>query len=219
MAPIGAEHPIGALGAYWSQTYEPTAFEVETVVYLAAQSLATLSLPPDYSRVFAARIAALARAHELIDQKLSRQASITVNELLKAELAPYGEGTASRLVIEGADLVLESAQAVALGLAINELATNALKYGALATPRGRLEVRWQREDNHLVLDWREADGPEVRTAALESFGSRLLRRLVEGQLSGSVIRRLDKDGVNCRLEFPLSPVTPVISPADRSRAD
>ncbi|MBV8697399.1 hypothetical protein [Bradyrhizobium sp.] len=77
-------------------------------------------------------------------------------------------------------------------------------------------MRWQREDNHLVLDWLEADGPEVRTVALESFGS---RRLIEGQLSGSVIRRLDKDGVNRRLEFPLSRATPGTSPADPSRAD
>jgi two-component sensor histidine kinase len=247
MTPIGAETPIGALGAYWGQAYNPTTYEVETVeilaratasalenatlvaalsralaqaelardelrhrvknVYLAAQSLARLSLPPDYSRVFAARIAALARAHDLIDQKLSRQSTITVDELFDAELAPYSEGAPGRLTLDGPRIVLESAHAVALGLAINELATNALKHGALATPRGRLEVSWHLDGNHVVVDWREADGPEVRTAALESFGSRLLRRLVEDQLRGSVIRRLDKGGVNCRLEFPVGTVT------------
>jgi two-component sensor histidine kinase len=176
-------------------------------VYLAAQSLARLSLPPDYSRVFAARIAALARAHDLIDQKLSRQSTISVDELFDAELAPYSEGAPGRLTLGGPRIVLESAHAVALGLAVNELATNALKHGALATPRGRLEVSWHLDGNHVVVDWREADGPEVRTAALESFGSRLLRRLVEDQLRGSVIRRLDKGGVNCRLEFPVGTVT------------
>jgi len=162
-----------------------------------------LSLPPDYSRVFAARIAALARAHELIDKKLSQQDSISIGELLRAELEPYGENAPGRLVLGGPDLSLESAQGIALGLAVNELATNALKYGALATQSGRLEVNWRLEGNHLVLDWLEADGPEVRTAALESFGSRLLRRLIEGQLGGSVIRRLEKNGVTCRLEFPV----------------
>jgi two-component sensor histidine kinase len=243
MAPVGIEHPIGALGAYWGQVYQPTAYEIETVetlaratatalentrliaalsralaqaelardelrhrvknAYLAAQSLAALSLPPDYSRVFAARIAALARAHELIDQKLSQQASIGIGELLRAELEPYGQDSPGRLTVGGPDLSLDSAQAIALGLAVNELATNALKYGALATKNGRLEVHWKLEANHLVLDWLEADGPEVRTAALESFGSRLLRRLIEGQLGGSVIRRLEKNGVVCRLEFPV----------------
>jgi two-component sensor histidine kinase len=243
MAPVGIEHPIAALGAYWSAVYQPSDYEIETVetlaratatalenarlvsalsralaqaelardelrhrvknAYLAAQSLAMLSMPPDYSRVFAARIAALARAHELIDKKLSQQESISIAELLRAELEPYGENAPGRLVLGGPDLSLESAQGIALGLAVNELATNALKYGALATPNGRLEVGWRLEGNHLVLDWLEADGPEVRTAALESFGSRLLRRLIEGQLGGSVIRKLEKDGVTCRLEFPV----------------
>jgi two-component sensor histidine kinase len=246
MAPAGSERPIGALGAYWAQVYEPTHYEIETVetlaravataleharliaalsralsqaelardelrhrvknAYLAAQSLATLSLPPDYSKVFSARIAALARAHELIDQKMTNQASIAVGELLEAELEPYGHDAVGRMNLGGPQIVLDSAQAVALGLAVNELATNALKYGALATAKGRLDVQWRLEGNHLVVDWREADGPEVRTAALESFGSRLLRRLIEGQLRGSVIRQMEKDGVTCLLEFPITPV-------------
>ena len=171
--------------------------------YLAAQSLARLSLPPDYARVFSARIAALARAHELIDKKLARQSSIDIRELLEAELEAYGADAAGRLVIKGPSVVLESAQAIALGLVVNELATNALKYGALATAKGKLEVGWRIDRNHLVVDWREADGPEVRTAALESFGSRLLRRLIEGQLGGSIQRRLEKNGVICVMEFPL----------------
>ncbi|MGA7807566.1 sensor histidine kinase [Bradyrhizobium sp.] len=257
MAPIGHDHPIGALGAYWAQVYEPTDYEIATVetlaratanalenarlvaalsralaqaelardelrhrvknAYLAAQSLAVLSLPPDYSRVFSARIAALARAHELIDQKMARQASITISELLSAELEPYGHDAPDRLVVDGPAIVLDSAQAVALGLAINELATNALKYGALATPKGRLDVHWRLDGNHLVLDWREADGPEVRTAALESFGSRLLRRLIEGQLRGSIVRRLERCGVTCTLEFPLASVQASHVPSEVSR--
>lgn len=256
MAPIGIEHPIAALGAYWSEIYQPSDYEIETVetlaratatalqnarlvaalsralaqaelardelrhrvknAYLAAQSLAMLSLPPDYSRVFAARIAALARAHELIDKKLTQQDSIPISELLRAELEPYGENAPGRLVLGGPAFALESAQGIALGLAINELATNALKYGALATPNGRLDVSWSLEGNHLVLDWREADGPEVRTAALENFGSRLLRRLIEGQLGGSVIRRLEPNGVICRLEFPVRAVVAPDEPVGAS---
>jgi len=163
--------------------------------------------------VFSARIAALARAHELIDKKLTQQDSIQISELLGAELEPYGQNAPGRLVLGGPDLSLESAQGIALGLAVNELATNALKYGALATQNGRLQVSWRMEGNHLVLDWLEADGPEVRTAALESFGSRLLRRLIEGQLGGSVIRQLEKNGVTCRLEFPVRVVVTPDEPA------
>lgn len=252
MAPVGIGRPVGALGAYWGQVYQPSGYEIETIetlaratatalenarlvaalsralaqaelerdelrhrvknAYLAAQSLAALSLPPDYSRVFAARIAALARAHDLIDKKLSQQDSIRITELLEAELEPYGQDEPGRVVIGGPDLSLESAQGVALGLAVNELATNALKHGALATKQGRVDVQWKLEGNHLVLDWLEADGPDVRTDALESFGSRLLRRLIEGQLGGSVTRQLDKRGVTCRVEFPVR----VVPSPDRS---
>ncbi len=62
-------------------------------------------------------------------------------------------------------------------------------------------MTWRREGPHLVLDWRESDGPMVQGAALESFGSRLLRRLVEGQLQGTLRRQLQRSGVTCSIEF------------------
>jgi two-component sensor histidine kinase len=243
MAPVGVSSPVGALGAYWSNVYEPMDYEIETIEtlarctaaalenahlvaalsralsqaelardelrhrvknsYLAAQALGRLSLPVEHSEVFSSHIAALGRAHELIDLKLARQSSIRLSELMHAELEPYAQDAPGRLNIKGPDVTLESAQAVALGLAVNELATNALKYGALAAPKGRLDVEWRVDGSHLILIWREANGLAVRTAALESFGSRLLRRLVEEQLSGSLTRRLQANGVVCELEFPL----------------
>jgi two-component sensor histidine kinase len=243
MTPVGTSSPIGALGAYWSNVYEPTGFEIETIetlarctasalenahlvaalsralsqaelardelrhriknAYLAAQALGKLSLPREYSEAFSTNIAALARAHDLIDQKLANQSSIRLAELMHAELAPYGQDAPGRLNIRGPDVTLESAQAVALGLAVNELATNALKYGALAARKGRLDVQWHVDGNHLSLHWRETNGLAVRSAALESFGSRLLRRLIEDQLCGSITRRLEATGVVCVLEFPL----------------
>ncbi|MEO5774361.1 MAG: HWE histidine kinase domain-containing protein [Sphingomicrobium sp.] len=171
--------------------------------FMAAQALATLSLPEEHHRALNARIAALSRAHSLLDEKLAAQDSITLAELIHAELEPYGSEGPGRLNLAGGEIRLRSAEAVALGLAINELATNALKYGALSTPSGRLDVRWQMEGGTLQLSWRESDGPEVRAHAIESFGSRLLRRLVEGQLKGSVRRQLGEAGITCILEFPL----------------
>jgi two-component sensor histidine kinase len=171
--------------------------------FTAAQALATLALPVEHSMALNARIAALARAHDLLDEKLAHQESITLAELIEAELAPYATESPERLRVGGEGVRLGSAQAVALGLAINELATNALKYGALSAAHGRLDVSWRREGDHLTLEWRESDGPEVRAAAIENFGSRLLKRLVEGQLRGSVRRHLADEGVSCILEFPL----------------
>jgi two-component sensor histidine kinase len=75
----------------------------------------------------------------------------------------------------------------------------------LSTAAGRLTVRWRLDNNHVVLEWRETDGPRVRAAAIENFGSRLLRRLVEGQLKGSLRRELGGKGVSCIIEFPIPP--------------
>ncbi|GAA3891081.1 HWE histidine kinase domain-containing protein [Sphingomonas limnosediminicola] len=171
--------------------------------YTAAQALASLTLPLEHHRALNARIAALARAHELLDEQLAHQEFITISQLVSAELEPYATSESARLKLSGDPIELESAQAVALGLAINELATNALKYGALSKPNGRLEVEWSVKESHVVLSWREVDGPQVRAAAIENFGSRLLRRLVEGQLRGTLQRELSGAGVTCTLEFPL----------------
>lgn len=170
--------------------------------FTAAQALATLTLPAEHHRALNARIAALSRAHSLLDEKLHHQDSITVGDLIAAELEPYASEASGRLDVEGPAIRLDSAQGIALGLAVNELATNALKYGALSTPDGRLRVRWRRSNGSVVLEWRESDGPEVRAHAAESFGSSLLRRLVEGQLKGSVSRHLEESGVTCVLTFP-----------------
>jgi two-component sensor histidine kinase len=174
--------------------------------FTAAQALATLTLPEEHYRALNARIAALARAHELLDEKLAHQDSITLADLIDAELEPYASEGDSRLKIAGEAIQLGSAQAVALGLVINELATNALKYGALSTPSGRLDVSWRKARDHVVLEWCEADGPAVRAAAVENFGSRLLKRLVEGQLKGTLRREFDGPGVTCIVEFPLPAV-------------
>ena len=171
--------------------------------FMAAQALASLTLPEEHHRALNARIAALSRAHALLDEKLASQDSITLAELICAELEPYGSEGPGRLNVDGGDVRLGSAEAIALGLAINELATNALKYGALSTPSGRLDVRWRMDGETVHLTWRESDGPNVRAAAIESFGSRMLRRLVEGQLKGSVRRELGEAGITCVLEFPL----------------
>lgn len=172
--------------------------------FSAAQALATLTLPEEHCRALNARISALARAHALLDEKLAHQDSITLQELVAAELEPYASEGSSRLKLEGDEVRLRSAQAVALGLVINELATNALKYGALSQPHGRLDVRWRQYGDRVLFDWREEEGPEVLSAAVENFGSRLLKRLVEGQLQGMLSRKLGSKGVTCRIEFPIS---------------
>lgn len=171
--------------------------------YASMQALAVLLLPAEYAHEITRRVAGLSRAHELLDGRLSRNATVPLREILDMELAPYATEIPGRLAMNGPYVALKGAAATALALAVNELATNALKYGALSTENGRLMIDWSVSENHLRIHWIESDGPEVATAAVESFGSRLLRRLVEGQLQGTVSRKLVPSGVICEMEFPL----------------
>ena len=176
--------------------------------FTAAQALATLTLPAEHHQALNARISALARAHALLDEKLAHQDSIRLAELVSSELAPYADDGGVRLSITGDEVCLDSARAIALGLALNELATNALKYGALSDDRGQLRVRWRVEEGKIMLEWQESGGPEVSAQSRENVGSRLLRRLIEGQLKGSVRRDLASSGLTCVLEFPLTSSAP-----------
>jgi two-component sensor histidine kinase len=183
--------------------------------FAAAQSLASLTLPPEHARALKARLAALGRAHDLLDRKLATQASIQLAELVHAELQPYDSEALGRLVVRGPSVVVPSTQAVALGLVLNELATNAIKHGALSVPEGKLEVSWSVASPNLAIQWKESDGPAVRAAAAENYGSRLLSRLVEGQLGGTIRREMAPDGVTCAMQFPLIAmgVTPIREPS------
>ncbi len=252
MVPIRDHDPVGAIGAYWAQTYEPSIDEIETLISLAracagaierlrliqalskaleqtelardelrhrvknafvsAQAIGRLSMPPEYAGPFSTRIAALARAHDLLDQRVARDANISLTVLLKTELESYATSGRTQLDLDGPQVQLTSEEAVALGLTINELATNALKYGALSSSAGKLEVRWRMEARHLVIDWRESGGPRVATDALDGFGSRLIKRLVEGQLNGTIRRNLHADGVSCKIEVPLEAHSSVHTP-------
>lgn len=169
--------------------------------YAATQALAFLSLPAEHFHPFNARVGALARAHGLLDQRLARSDSIALADLVDAELQPYASDRPGRLALSGEHVALSGHQAVALGLVLNELATNSLKYGALSVPDGRLALTWRLDGRSVVMDWQESHGPEIGPSVLESFGSHLLRRLVEGQLGGAIERQMQDSGVTCRIEF------------------
>lgn len=172
--------------------------------FAAGHALARLSIPPGHATPFITRLDALARAHALLDDKLSRQSSLDLADLLAAELEPYRTTSADRITLSGPQIELEADQAIALGLALNELATNSLKYGALSAPGGRLDVSWKMRGGYVAIDWAESDGPRVEPDRAEGTGSRLLKRLVEYQLAGTVRRDLNPAGIACLIEFPIS---------------
>jgi diguanylate cyclase len=112
-------------------------------------------------------------------------------------------------VVEGPDIVLAAAATQATAMVLHELATNAAKYGALSTPRGRVYVRWQRLSNEgmprkLKLEWREDGGPLVVPPAEAGYGTSVIRDLIPYELGGSVELDFGPSGVHCAIEMAVA---------------
>jgi two-component sensor histidine kinase len=95
--------------------------------------------------------------------------------------------------------------ALSLALVLHELATNALKYGALSVPGGRVRVRWSREGGKLRLTWREEGGPAVAPPTRRGFGSMLIERSVAHNLGGTARLDFRPEGLAYEVELPLEP--------------
>ena len=131
----------------------------------------------------------------------------SIRRIIDDAVAPY-RGQQGNFVIEGPDLQLAPKTAVSLGLATHELATNAVKYGALSVPDGRVEVRWRVEDGRLRLVWRESGGPPVEVPERRGFGSRMIERGLAAELGGIVKIEFKPDGVICSVDAPLPAALP-----------
>jgi PAS domain S-box-containing protein len=145
------------------------------------------------------RLRALANAHTLLAQ--SRWAGADLRNLALEELSPYcaeDDGKdGSRARIEGPSLMLEQQPAQAIALALHELTTNAVKYGALSIPSGRIALTWRQQSiNRLTVRWVESDGPQVTPPVHKGFGTRVMARICE-QLNGELKFDWRTDGLIC----------------------
>ena len=104
-------------------------------------------------------------------------------------------------------------------MVIHELATNAAKYGALSTDRGRVLIRWDRRSNghavsNLVLEWREVGGPRVDAPCKSSYGTNTIHDLIPYEFGGTVSLVFAPEGVRCRLELPPNWLTNMGEPTE-----
>lgn len=164
-----------------------------TIQAISAQTLRTARDLPSAQEALERRIHAMAQAHDLLTARAWTGANLT--DIVARALAAF---TPARLSVSGLGIDVSPKHALALSMALHELATNATKYGALSSPEGRVEVQWRVEDGMLHLDWRESGGPPVAPPAQEGFGSRLLQ-LVIHDLGGDTSLRYEPSGVRCSL--------------------
>ena len=168
-----------------------------TVQAIAQQTLRTAETPAAFQRAFESRLMALSQTHDLLTATNWRGAAL--RDVLLSELGPFGP---NHYELSGPAVDLTPPEALALGLVLHELATNAAKYGALSAD-GCVSVTWQAADGRLSLTWRERGGPAVSPPTHRGFGSRLIERSLQGQLAGEAELDFAPDGLVCRIALPL----------------
>jgi PAS domain S-box-containing protein len=164
---------------------------------IAAQSFRGARSKEEGVRVFTDRLHALAAATDLLTKR--NWNPVPVGEVVEEILRPFWDEKRSRITVEGPQAPVPSDIAVNLGMALHELCTNAVKYGALSNDRGKVSLFWRFSEGGLILDWQETDGPKVAPPPRKGFGTRLLT----GGLLHEGVGRVELDfratGVQCRI--------------------
>jgi two-component sensor histidine kinase len=175
---------------------------VLTVAQSVFRRTAALSLDKAHLvETFTARLDALARASAFLGRE--RTEEVEIASMVRTALAPFD--TERRFEIEGEYRTLPAPIAGFLSLALNELAVNAAKYGALSVVDGRVVVHWHlTQERRLVLDWREENGPKVRPPTRRGFGCELIEEVLTYQFDVEVDLTFPIDGMLCRMVVPLA---------------
>ena len=133
--------------------------------------------------------------------------SIPAREVLTEELKPFMTGERTNVVLSGPPVLLQPRAALALGMAVHEVTTNAVKYGALSVPEGTVEVNWGVDSTanpeRLVLKWVERNGPPVVAPERRGFGMTLIERGFAHDVGGEVEVEFAAEGVVATLRAPL----------------
>ncbi len=171
------------------------------VISLATQTLRRSGTLEEFEGVFLGRVHALTAAYALLSRE--SWSHVQLKEIVAEEVRPFLSGDRANIRIEGPAVPLHPRGALALGMALHELATNAVKYGALSVPEGDVAVTWTLErsgdEEHLVLDWIERNGPPVTAPAKRGFGTMLIERGLSHDLAGEANIQFLPNGVQARL--------------------
>jgi two-component system CheB/CheR fusion protein len=182
-----------------------------TVQAIAQQTLRGAASVEDFQDTFMARLMSLSKTHNLLAR--GGWSGTDLRELVEGELQPYQHDDEARVEIRGESVILSSKVALALSMALHELATNAAKYGALSVPDGGVAVDWEtgaaKGRQHLRLRWRECRGPPVTQPKRFGFGHRLITDGLTYELDGTVALEFVATGVVCEMDIPIPP--PVIT--------
>lgn len=176
-----------------------------TMQSIASQTLRGAASLEEAERTLSARLQSLSAAHDVLTRE--NWAGATLAEIAEGALQPFRTGTGTRFKIDGPIVRLSPRQALAFVMALHELATNAVKYGALSNDKGRIILHWDVVDgskpDRLWLRWEEIGGPAVSPPLRQGFGSRMIERALAAELEGTAEIDYRPRGLVCTVEAPL----------------
>ncbi len=174
-----------------------------TVISITSQSLRTAQSLEEGRSAVEGRLVALGKAHDLLLE--SRWLGAKLGDVIHDAVGPFDSYDGRRFVIQDTDIKIASESVLPLTMSLNELCTNAVKYGALANVTGRIDITSTVDDKGLrsKLTWTESGGPAVQEPTRPSFGTRLINGLA-AQLRGNVQLRYEPTGLVYELDMPLS---------------
>ena len=170
-----------------------------TVGAITDQSLRTATSMAHARSAIDGRLAALARAHDLLTRVSWENA--TIDSTIRNAVEPFDQGC-GRFIIAGEDIRIASSSVIAFAMTLNELCTNTTKFGALSIPEGQVRVAWRVDGERLHFEWAESGGPTVSAPTRKSFGTRMMTSLGQ-QLKGKVELDYKPDGFVYSLDVPL----------------
>ena len=177
-----------------------------TVQSISAQTLRNAETTADAREAVEMRLLALSRAHDVLTRENWEGASLS--EVVAQAVEPYRTPGQDRLHAMGPDVRLPPRMALALSMALQELATNAVKYGALSNATGKVHITWTVQNGafppRLALCWAEKEGPRVEAPRRRGFGSRLIERSLAQDLGGTVQIDFAPHGVVCMVDAPIA---------------
>jgi two-component sensor histidine kinase len=176
-------------------------------ILAAVQAITSLSLRSAQSveeaqKAIESRLHALGRVHDLLLQ--TNWTTAKIGAILSAATEPFKAQGDGRFSVRASDIDVTPSAVLPLALVLNELCTNAVKYGSLSSPTGLVEIDASVEGEHFLLKWVEKNGPAVEKPKRRSFGSTLIEHAFVAQLQGKARLDFDPAGVQYHLEAPLA---------------
>jgi two-component sensor histidine kinase/PAS domain-containing protein len=172
---------------------------------IARRTARTTTTMDEFESRFGRRLQGLAASHDVLVRNSWQGAPLA--DLVRQQLMPFVDVQSSRAELTGPDIAVTAEAAQAIGLAIHELATNAVKYGALSLPAGKVKISWAFDSESLtsrecLLKWVEQDGPHVVPPSRNGFGHLVIGEMIERSLNAKVALKFGTQGLEWSISIP-----------------